>query len=179
MMHQQLRRSDKAVLVIDLSKRASFKCVLDEGKETNRKIKDVLRLISEAKKRGIPIYTFMEYHRPLLKRIRDAVNGYGPIFEKNYPSAFGELSGVKPLLHERLAALGIQNLFIAGYDISICVGATIQSATAHGYAVHTAPSLLFISSLAPNQVSKELLDYYHNERMLEPDFDSLLARLKK
>ncbi len=178
MRQQLLKKQDKAVLVIDLAKRVQFKCVLDEGKKTNRQIGDVIRLITEARRLGVPVFTFMENGRPVMEQIQNAISRYGPVLEKRHPSAFGELRYTNNLLKERLESLGVTKLFIAGYDLSICVGATIQSAVAHGYAIHTAPSLLFISPLVPDVASKELLEYYRKEKMLERTFSRLLDKLR-
>jgi len=126
----RLERERTALLVVDVQERL-FTAMDPEQREGM--VRNIKLLAAGARRLGLPVLVSEQYPKGLghlLPELREALGPVEPLTKVEF--SCGAVEGFR----ERLRALGVRTLVVAGIEAHVCVLMTALDLVALGYAVH-------------------------------------------
>lgn len=126
----RLERERTALLVVDVQERLFTAMDLEQREAMVRNIK---LLAAGARRLGLPVLVSEQYPKGLghtLPELREALVGVQPLTKVEF--SCGAVEGFP----ERLRALGVRSVVVAGIEAHVCVLMTALDLVALGHAVH-------------------------------------------
>lgn len=139
----RLERERTALLVVDVQERL-FTAMDPEQREGM--VRNIKLLVAGARRLGLPLLVSEQYPKGLghiLPELREALGAVEPLTKVDFSCCAVE--GFK----ERLQALGVRGVVVAGIETHVCVLMTALDLIALGYAVHV-PADAVCSRARPN-----------------------------
>ena len=127
-MMKLLERDDSGLLIIDVQEK-----LMDVMGQDRRVIDNIIRLLQLARIFDLPTILTEHYPKwlgPTLPALVDALPSYDPIHKMHFNCC--DADGFK----ERLDAVGVKNIIVAGVESHICIFQTCVSLLERGYNVH-------------------------------------------
>ena len=127
-MMKLLERDDSGLLIIDVQEK-----LMDVMGQDRRVIDNIIRLLQLARIFDLPTILTEHYPKwlgPTLPALVDALPSYDPIHKMHFNCC--DADGFK----ERLDAVGVENIIVAGVESHICIFQTCVSLLERGYNVH-------------------------------------------